>query len=59
MKKQVKKTVVKTQIQPANEVIFAPCSKPQEAFLNSTAYFTLYGGGIAPPSKDLSNSVKP
>ena len=29
-----------------SEVIFAPCSKPQESFLDqeNAAFFTLYGG---------------
>ena len=27
-----------------SDIIFSPCSKPQEQFLNSEAFFTLYGG---------------
>lgn len=40
-----RKKVIRTKIQGEDPgIIFAPCSKPQEVFLNSDAYFTLYGG---------------
>ena len=45
-----------------SEVIFAPCSKPQEAFLNqeNAAFFTLYGGSAgAGKSAAILGSILP
>jgi predicted phage terminase large subunit-like protein len=47
-------------IQTNQDLIFAPASKPQEQFLNSDAFFTLYGGAaFAGKSMCLLGSMLP